>query len=214
MPRTQEANRQLRETQQAKILDAAWKVFARWGTTTTMADVATEAAISYGLAYRYFPSKDALFRALIEHRLQSGVSELTDARQGRQSPGIHLRSLIRRLIENRRNSPEMAQVLRQVLSDKDTPEDLRTLAQKHGQRFQALLRRLILEGQKTGEVAEGDAEQLVTAIVAYLDGLSGISSWALQRMKQHFPDPDIILRILEPSRGRWKSARTKKPARP
>jgi AcrR family transcriptional regulator len=70
MPRTEAANQQLRETQREKILDAARRVFARKGLAATMADVATEAAISHGLAYHYFTNKEALFQALVEHTLQ------------------------------------------------------------------------------------------------------------------------------------------------
>jgi hypothetical protein len=38
MPRTEEANRQIREARWAKILEAAWNVFARKGRAMTMAE--------------------------------------------------------------------------------------------------------------------------------------------------------------------------------
>jgi hypothetical protein len=38
MPRTEEANQRIREAQRAKILEAAWTVFARKGRAMTMAD--------------------------------------------------------------------------------------------------------------------------------------------------------------------------------
>jgi hypothetical protein len=41
MPRTEEANQRIREVQRAKILEAAWKVFARHGLTATMASVSS-----------------------------------------------------------------------------------------------------------------------------------------------------------------------------
>ncbi len=66
MPRTKEANQQIRAEQRAKILDAALQVFARKGLAATMDDVAASASISHGLAYRYFASKEALIQALVE----------------------------------------------------------------------------------------------------------------------------------------------------
>jgi AcrR family transcriptional regulator len=50
---------------QGKILTAAKKVFARKGMSAKMSEVATEARISQGLAYHYFPSKEAIFVALL-----------------------------------------------------------------------------------------------------------------------------------------------------
>ena len=66
MPRTEEANQQIREEQRTKILAAAAKVFARKGKAATMADVATETGISQGLAYRYFASKEEILTTLVK----------------------------------------------------------------------------------------------------------------------------------------------------
>ena len=43
MPRTEEANQQIRQEQRTKILNASRNVFARKGRAATMADVAAEA---------------------------------------------------------------------------------------------------------------------------------------------------------------------------
>lgn len=54
------------------ILAAAKKVFAANGFhATTMADVAREAAVSYGTIYWYFDSKEALFYALMDAEEQA-----------------------------------------------------------------------------------------------------------------------------------------------
>ena len=56
----------VREAARESILGAALKVFTRRGYYgTTMADIAREARVSYGLAYHYFRSKDALFSELV-----------------------------------------------------------------------------------------------------------------------------------------------------
>ncbi len=71
MPRTEEANQQIREEQRDKILSAAANVFARKGNAATMADVASEAGVSQGLAYRYFESKEEIFTTLIKQAAES-----------------------------------------------------------------------------------------------------------------------------------------------
>jgi AcrR family transcriptional regulator len=66
MPRTPEANQRIREAQRAKILESARSVFARKGMETTITDIAAEAQISLGLAYRYFADKEAIFSELVK----------------------------------------------------------------------------------------------------------------------------------------------------
>lgn len=60
MSRTPEAKQRLREAQRVKILESARRVFARKGMEATIMDIAAEAQISLGLAYRYWASGDPL----------------------------------------------------------------------------------------------------------------------------------------------------------
>ena len=202
MPRTEEANQRIREEQRAKILEAAWKVFARKGGAMTMADVATAADVSYGLTYRYFASKEAILYALVELTLQSSDAAFQRFREIAGTIGERLDRLISRLVETRRDRPEFSQLFYQVLSDEATPRDLREQALRQGQAFQDLLRRLIVEGQATGEVAAGDPDQLVTAVLAFLDGLVRLSVIDPERFQRHFPDARIILRMLRPNQAK------------
>ena len=59
------------EAQRNRILDAAQRCFADSGFhAATMATIAETAGISAGLAYRYFPGKDAIVLAIIERQLK------------------------------------------------------------------------------------------------------------------------------------------------
>jgi AcrR family transcriptional regulator len=199
MPRTEEANQRIRATQRANILEAAWKVFAQKGRAMTMADVAEATQISYGLTYRYFDSKEAILQALVEQTLQSGDASFQRFAALPGTPGERLDRLIARLVETRRDHPEFAQVHYQVLSDAATPPDLREQALRYGQAFHDLLRRLIVEGQAEGSVRAADPDQLVTAVMAALDGLIRLALIDPERFYQHFPDTSIIQGMLKPS---------------
>ena len=199
MPRTEEANQRIREAQRTKILEAAWKVFARQGLTATMADVAGEASVSYGLVYRYFANKETLFRALVEQSLQAKDVVFQRFEELPGTPGEHLDRLIKRLVERRRAHPEVSQLHAQVLSDPATPAALREQAIKYGQMFQDMLKRLIIDGQATGEVRAADPDQLVTAVLAALDGLTRLALINPERFHRHYPDASIILGMLKPS---------------
>lgn len=76
MPKVTESTRAARRDQ---IISAALTRFAHSGyQATTMADVATEAGVSKGTPYLYFPSKEALFLALHEE-WGCGLADRVDA---------------------------------------------------------------------------------------------------------------------------------------
>lgn len=57
------------EARTEEVLDAALDLFARHGfASTRMEDVARAAGLSKGAVYLYFPSKEELFKALVETR--------------------------------------------------------------------------------------------------------------------------------------------------
>ncbi len=207
MPRTEEANQRIRESQRAKILDAALQVFARKGLAATMADVAAAAGVSQGLAYRYFANKEAIHYALIEQSVQLGNSAFHYIEEIPGTPGERLNFLLSRILESRRQSSVIFifQLFYHVLSDETAPDSLREQVSKRGQTMQSVLRQLIVEGQATGEVAEGDPDQLVTAFMAYLDGITRVAAYNPEQFNKHFPDTEIVLRIFKPASERRAS---------
>ncbi len=198
MPRTEEANQRVREEQRAKILDGARKVFARKGMAATMADVAVEAKVSQGLAYRYFANKEAIFQALFEQIVQTSLAGMPRILEMPGTPGKRLDFLISSAWEGRREHPEFYQLMYQVLSDEAAPDNLRELIGRQGQAYRDVMRQLIVEGQAAGEVAEGDPDQMVIVVLACLDGLSRLVLWDSERVKKHFPDAGLLLRMLKP----------------
>lgn len=189
MPRSQAANQRIRDDRRADVLRAARSVLARKGLATTIADVAAAAGISQGLAYRYFASKEELFRTLLEEALLSEQAALPERLSG--SPGERLSRLVSALVDGRRRNPELYLLLGQVLGDDRTPDDLIELVESRRNRFLSRLRRLIVEAQAAGELAMDEPDQLVSVLTACLDGLAKIPA-------DQFPDTRIVLRLLAP----------------
>src|SRR6266545_7958955 len=80
-----------RETQRANILEAARRVFARKGKAATMADVAQAASVSQGLAYRYFASKEQIYREVVEQALhQAALATVLPLHETSTTPGQRL----------------------------------------------------------------------------------------------------------------------------
>src|SRR5690349_17238688 len=115
MPQTADAENQgPRETQRANILEGARRVFARKGKTATMADVAQAAGVSQGLAYRYFASKEEIYRELVQQALeQAGHAISPPVPDLSVTPGERLADLITRQVEYRRDHLETFQLLDQ-----------------------------------------------------------------------------------------------------
>lgn len=197
MPRTGVANERARRDARARILAGARAALARKGMTATMTDIAASAGVSQGLPYRYFADKDALARALITEAVQqadAAVSPLT----GPGSAAWRLHRLVADLVEARQAQPELFLLLQHVTSDPATPADLLELIRARGQAIAGAMRQLITEAQATGEVPPDDPEQLVTAVMACLDGLGKLSLGASASAPWQFPAAHIIARMLEP----------------
>jgi AcrR family transcriptional regulator len=198
MPRTREINQQIRAEQRENILQAARRVFARKGLDATVDDVAAEAGISHGLAYRYFANKNALFAELVSTDLEAPMDWLEQFAQSPGRPMDKIRRMVTGFVDSRRDFPERYQLLAQVLNDESAPADLRQRLAQRGQAVRSVLRDLIRDGQKTGEVAAGDPDQLVRAVLSALEGLTAWYVSDNEDYRAGFPEAEIILRMLVP----------------
>jgi AcrR family transcriptional regulator len=187
------------ETQRNNILEAARRVFARKGKAATMADVAQAAGVSQGLAYRYFAGKEQIYRELVAQAVQqAGLATTPPPDESSATPGRRLARLITQLVEYRRDHLEIFQLLDQVLNADQAQDEVTQEIRRRGERFVAELRQLIVEGQATGEVAPGDPDQLVIAVIATLDGLVRFGLHYPEQFQRLCPDASIILRMLKP----------------
>jgi AcrR family transcriptional regulator len=198
MPRTEEANRQIRDERQRQILNIAAEVFARKGLAETrISDIAEAGGISQGLIYRYFASKEELFRALIERTLHASVIDLLQAVvEGPGTPWEKLSRITSQMWEGMQRRPAHAHVILLTLTSEAVPADLRALAQDHARKAQALFRRLIAEGQERGEIVAGDPDELTLLYGALIQGLA-VSVWFMDERDVR-PSIDSMLRILKP----------------
>lgn len=197
MPRSREANRRVREAQRAHLLDAAYRVFARRGASGTMADIAKEAGVSQGLAYRYFPSKRAILAQLVARLSTQGGGQAARLRAVPGSPGERLRAIVTGILQLHRDQAEFFQLLYQFLADPAMPRSYAALVAKGGRHLEAGLREIIVAGQGTGEVAPGDPDQLVEALLSLLEGqLRRATRVPPDEVRRRFPEPAIVLRLV------------------
>lgn len=105
------------ENRRAEIMDAALAVFARKGfARASNKDIAREAGITPGLIYHYFPSKDALLKAIIEARAPVQVIRSLAPETLNLPPAKMLRLLLTQLLE-RVEDEQFLLLLRVYLSE-------------------------------------------------------------------------------------------------
>src|SRR3974390_872048 len=70
-----------------EILEAALAVFAEKGfAAARMDEIAARARVSKGTIYLYFPSKEAVFKALVQEMIAPQLSRLADLARGHEGP--------------------------------------------------------------------------------------------------------------------------------
>jgi len=162
-----------------------------------MADIAEKAEVSQGLAYRYFASKDEIFSVLFKQTMES-VKEYDQIIK--ELPGTsseRLEKIITRLLELRKEKPGYYQLMYQMLSDNETPNEIREEATRRGVAFRKEMRKLLVEGQREGKISNDNPDQLLEAVMGALEGIWRRMAYDPQSAK-NFPDPKIILRMLKP----------------
>ena len=172
MARVTEAHVEARKNQ---ILDAAWSCFGRRGYhQTTMQEVATEAGISAGAIYRYYPSKEAVLQAISERALETDQSLIVGARAHADEP-IDALELLGAVVVSNFRAPDFQEKARVIIEMR--PELLRDKKLSREQRRHLDLLResiagLMADAQKRGQLLpELDPESLAILSLAVYEGL-------------------------------------------
>jgi AcrR family transcriptional regulator len=163
-----------------------------------MSDVACEAGVSPGLAYHYFPSKDAIFLALVRQSIRPADELLAIVQRIPGTPRDRLKRIVTAMLERRRKDPEFYQFFYQAMTSDSLPADLREQVKQQSLSMREIMRGLIVEGQATGEIANDDSDKLVSALLACVDGLSRVAQLSPEDVEKQMPDAGIILRVLGP----------------
>jgi AcrR family transcriptional regulator len=155
-----------REAARESILGAALKVFTRRGYYgTTMADIAREARVSYGLAYHYFRSKDALFAELVRVAYEGSYGLFLRAKGAPGAATDRLRAMVEGFLGAGvgGDSALYFQVVIQALTLERVPKQVTALNTRYLPLYAAVLEELL--------PADSGKRGTVTCFLALLMGL-------------------------------------------
>ncbi|MFG2371191.1 TetR/AcrR family transcriptional regulator [Streptomyces sp. NPDC048504] len=170
MPKVSEAYKENRRTQ---ILDAAQRCFVRDGFhRTSMQDILTEAGLSAGAVYRYFPSKDDIIVAIATRNLDHIVAVLRDAADNGDSRGLGATMAdLLTAAQGEQDEHQLATVALMVWSEALRNPALADRLAATDTELRGVLARLVAEQQKRGTLpADVPAETLSGVFVAILPG--------------------------------------------
>ena len=196
MPRTQEAFRQIRDSSKQNILDKAVNVFVKKGLANTkISDLAQAAGISQGLLYRYFTDKDEIYITLIEQAINGVTLYAQTAAEFAGTPLEKLRYFTDKILQgmSEEEEPVYFQLFAQAIAIpgrlRETLEKLETVTE--------IIRKIIIAGQKVGEVVNRDPDQLLLLYLSCLYGLGAGKSYNTSWIDEHFPKSEAVLQIFK-----------------
>jgi AcrR family transcriptional regulator len=193
--RNPEHNRKRRDEQRQAILMQALGLFLRRGLSATrIADIASAAGISQGLAYHYFPSKDAIFTALLEDAFSkmNSACQALEAREGPADAKIHdaLVGLLAGLADGLATS-RWHLFIAMASASEAIPAAARRLLAKQSQVPYEVLERIFLQGQAEGTVHAGDVRALTVLFWSTIKGLA--IHHAVHGRERGWPAPRALL---------------------
>ena len=166
-----------KQNKRSLIIEAAAKVFANRGYTSTLiADIARVAGIGKGTIYEYFPSKEDLFFAVFEWFVETTEAEAKVSISALGGPASErLMALNDALLRSWLDMLDMYSLVMEFWSASASSRMRQRFKQafREGSRdFRQIVSALIRDGIETGEFQpEVDAESVAAALVGTWDAL-------------------------------------------
>jgi AcrR family transcriptional regulator len=168
------------DARRTAILDAARHIFTKKGiASATMQEIASEAGLSAGAIYRYFPSKDDLLRAFYEQCLVTGPAEtIQEGVDAATSPRERLRGAAQAARAHWEEDEGRAIIgeLETMLVAARQPEVIGSELKTARQYVHQAIERTIREAQAAGEIDPAlDARALAITLFASVYGIGILS---------------------------------------
>ena len=166
-----------------RIIDAAVSVFSRQGFyTSTVADVAQEAAVADGTIYLYFKNKDDLLISIFEECMdifiESAEEELTKGKDAVEKLRMFIALHLKLVQKNR----ELAQVIQIEL--RQSSKFMKEYANEKFFGYLAILEKILSGGIKSGHFSpSADPVILKRAIFGAIDEMA--LEWVLMKRKRY-----------------------------
>jgi AcrR family transcriptional regulator len=148
----------------ARVLEAASEAFAAEGLAVPLDEIARRAGVGAGTVYRHFPTKEALFEAVIIDRILALAAEVEERLAADADAGEAFFGFFFTMINAGRAKADLAEALAATGAGL-APETTRAAARLMDG-FRALLERAQRAGAVRTDVSIGDLQALAVAALA------------------------------------------------
>ncbi len=157
------------------IIHQAAEVFNQFGyARTSLADLMQATGLKKGGIYNHFASKDELAIAAFDYSVGLIQQRYAEALRGQRHAADRLRTVVDTFCRGVVNEPVLkggCPLMNTAIDSDDAHEGLKQRAQVAMDRWRALLRKIVIYGQKHGEIsAMVDPDQVATIVIATLEG--------------------------------------------
>lgn len=155
----------------------------------TTAAIAKHMNLTQGALFRHFPSKDAIWQAVMEWVAERLLARIDRAAQGIDSPLAAMQAMFMSHVEFVAEHPGVPRMMFGELqrAEQTAPKRIvQTLIQRYGERLQ----RLIEDGKACGELSASlDTEAAATLFIGTIQGLvmQSLLAGDVQRIRHHAP---------------------------
>lgn len=176
MARNSEKNQQLRDQSIEKIIAAALIQFSKKGLfATRIQDIANEAGISQGLLYRYFPSKEAIYVALVEEALdlmnQKAEALLAMKMTAKEKILMTLDAMYT-TIETSERYRQTSRLIAEGMSSEAVPTEAKLALKAKRTKPYEIFEEILRQGQMEGDILQGNPHDLAILFWSTLNGLT------------------------------------------
>lgn len=188
---------EFKKEKQILIFDAALKVIKEKGFhKARIADIAEEAAISYGLVYHYFKSKEDLFNEILNQWWAKLYALLENIKKTEEEFNLKLRGLILYFLCTYQQKPDLMNIFITQISR--STNNLTKTRMDHFKKFFALTETILIQGQDKGILrSDFEARYLTYIFLGALETFLTIMVLGNQKIKNDAQKEKIADTILE-----------------
>jgi AcrR family transcriptional regulator len=145
----------------AKVLAAARSAFEAAGPDASLREIARRAGVAQGTVHRHFPTKEALFSAIITDRFRE-LTRLARRLSAERNAGEAFFAFIEATVEQARHNKSLAS----IFQDADGSEEMRAAGQEMGAELDRLLREAQASGAVRDDIDLADLHAIASAVLA------------------------------------------------
>jgi AcrR family transcriptional regulator len=189
------ARRRRKDARPAELLQAALSVFLERGfAAARMDEIAARAGVAKGTVYLYFPSKEDIFKALVQTAAATNVERLEREAAAFGGPASALIRQILTFAMTALKNPQVASLPKLILAEAATFPDLVQYYRTHlVERMLRLLAGIHRRGVEAGEFGEADSNAVARLIAAPVL-MSALWRSVMDPDRTLPPDSDTVLR--------------------